>query len=75
MDIYQENYSTTGIFWSIRIFLAKLLIGKKSAVINCKLNNCRAIVRVNSILINNIFDNRSRPDKKEEGITIFPFKK
>jgi len=65
--------NTANLFGNIRNFFIKLLAGKKSIMINCKLLNSDAIVNGNCFLLKNDFIYGKNVENRVEGITIkFP---
>ena len=83
MKTIRGNYNNVGIFWSIRLWLARKLSGNKSVIGNCDLINVEPTVNSNA----HIYDCRflsgsSQAIKKafsntfsgKKGITLKPFK-
>lgn len=65
-----NDYSDEGFLFNIRVFLIKILVGKSSIVMNCKLNNCCILAIKNGIVRNCFIDNGKNPKDRKFGITI-----
>ncbi len=71
---FDPDTNTSGLFVQFKYFLIKLLAGKKSILINCKIINSEAIVRNNVFLCGNHFAFGKNKKNREEGLTIKPRK-
>ena len=65
---------TANLLQRIRFFFIKLLSGKYSILVNCKLTNSDIIVRGNCLVLKNLFVYGKNVEKRLEGITIKPRK-
>lgn len=68
-----KEVNTCNLFGNIRtFFFIRLLAGKKSVLINCKLINSEATVNGNCLLTNNQFEFGKNISNRLVGLTIKP---
>ncbi len=67
-----SDIDTVNVFGKIRNFLIRLLVGKKSILLNCKLISSKVTINNNTLLSNNKFMLEEDFENRPSGITIRP---